>query len=53
MGPYNASEATRDPKLQKKAINYELKKARPAIEKVGCPLLDQLSTNVRPKERTL
>lgn len=53
MGRYNASESTRDPKLQKKASNYELEKARPAIEKVGCPLLDQLSTEVRPRERTL
>ena len=31
-GRYYASEATRDPKLQKKAINYTLNKARPVIE---------------------
>lgn len=26
MGRYNVSESTRDPKLQKKASNYELEK---------------------------
>ena len=43
-GRYYASEAMRDPSLQKKAINYGMKKARPAIDKVGRELLDQLST---------
>ena len=33
-GRYYASEATRDPKLQKKAINYTLDKARLVIQKV-------------------
>ena len=50
-GRYYASEAMRDPKLQKKAINYTLDKARPAIEKVGSELLHQLSTKVRPNQR--
>ena len=47
-GRYYASEAMRDPKLQKKAINY---KARPVIQKVGSEMLDQLSTKVRPNQR--
>ena len=50
-GRYYASEAMRDPKLQKKAINYTLNKARPVIEKVGSEMLDQLSTKVRPNRR--
>ena len=50
-GRYYASEAMRDPKLQKKAINYTLDKARPAIQKVGSEMLDQLSTKVRPNQR--
>ena len=41
----------RDPKLQKKAINYTLSKARPVIEKVGSEMLDQLSTKVPPNLR--
>jgi len=50
-GRYYASEAMRDPKLQKKAINYTLNKARPVVEKVGSEMLDQLSTKVRPNRR--
>ena len=50
-GRYYASEAMRDPKLQKKAINCALNKARPVIEKVGSEMLDQLSTKVRPNLR--
>ena len=45
-GRYYASEAMRDPKLQKKAINYTLNKARPVIQKVGSEMFDQLSTKV-------
>ena len=51
-GRYYASEAMRDPKLQKKAINYTLDKARPVIQKVGSEMLDQLSTKVRPTNVT-
>ena len=43
--------AMRDPKLQKKAINYTLDKARPVIQKVGSEMLNQLSTKVRPNQR--
>ena len=50
-GRYYASEAMRNPALQKKAINYGMKKARPAFDKVGRELLDQLSTKLRPKGR--
>ena len=50
-GRYYASEAMRDPKLQKKAINYTLNKAHPVIENVGSEMLDQLSTKVRPNQR--
>ena len=39
----------RDPKLQKKAINYALDEALPVIQKVGSEMLDQLSTNIRTK----
>ena len=35
-----------EPALQKKA-NYDMRKARRTIEKVGSQLVDQLSTNVR------
>jgi len=45
---YYASEAMRNPALQKKRLNYNMKKARPAIEKVGRELLDELSPKVRP-----
>ena len=47
-GRYYASEALRDPNLQKKAINYTLDKARPVFQKVGSEMLDQISTKVRP-----
>ena len=45
-GRYYASEALRDPNLQKKAINYTLDKARPVFQKVGSEMLDQISTKV-------
>lgn len=50
-GRYNASETMRNPRLQKKAINYTLNKAQPAFQKVGSELLDQLSTKVRPNKK--
>jgi len=43
-----ASEFMRDPKLQKKAIYYGIKKATPVIQKVGSEVINQLSTKVRP-----
>ena len=48
---YYASEAMRNPKLQKKAIDFALEKATPFIEKSGNEALDQLATKVRPKKK--
>jgi len=45
MGRYYASEAMRNPKLQKKAIDYALSKATPFFQKTD--MLDQLSTKIR------
>ena len=41
----------RNPRLQKKAINYTLNKALPAFKKVGSELFNQLSTKIRPNKR--
>ena len=50
MGRYYGSEALRNPKLQKKAIDYALNKLSPMIQNVGSQALDQLSTKIRPKK---
>ena len=50
-GRYYASEALRNPQLQKKAINSGVHKATPLMVRVGSELLDQLSTKVRPNIR--
>ena len=50
MGRYYGSEALRNPKLQKKAIDYALDQLNPMIQNVGSQALDQLSTKIRPKE---
>ena len=50
-GRYYASEALRDPNLQKKEINYTLDKARPVFQKVGNEMFDQISTKGRPNRR--
>ena len=47
-GRYYASEFMRDPKSQKKAIDYALKKGTPVIQQVGSQAINQLSTKVRP-----
>ena len=49
-GRYYASEAMRNPKLQKKAIDFALDKLNPMIQNVGSEALNQLSTKVRPKK---
>ena len=41
----------RNPKLQKKAIDFAFEKATPFIQKSGSEALDQLSTKVRPNIR--
>ena len=51
MGRYYGSEALRDPKLQKKAIDYALDKLNPMIQNVGSQALDQLSTKIRPNRK--
>ena len=51
MGRYYGSEALRNPKLQKKAIDYALDKLNPMIHNVGNQALDQLSTKIRPKKK--
>ena len=50
MGRYYGSEALRNPKLQKKAIDYTLDKLNPMIQNVGSQALNQLSTKIRPKK---
>ena len=51
MGRYGASEALRNKKLQKKAVNYGLSKLTPFIEDTAGKAMDQLSTKVRPKKK--
>ena len=51
MGRYYTSEMLRDPKLQKKAIDYALDKLNPAIHNVGSQTLNQLSTKIRPNKK--
>ena len=51
MGRYYTSEALRNPKMQKKAIDYALDKLNPMIQNVGSQALDQLSTKIRPKKK--
>ena len=48
---YYGSEAMRNPKVQKKVINYTLDKSRPVIQKVGSEMFDQLSSKIRPNQR--
>ena len=50
MGRYYESEALRNPKVQKKAIDYALDKLNPMIQNVGSQALDQLSTKIRPNK---
>ena len=50
MGRYYGSEALRNKKLQKKAIDYALDKLNPVIQNVGSQALNQLSTKIRPKK---
>ena len=50
-GRYYASEAMRNPKLQKKAIDFALDKLNPIIKNVGSQALNQLSTKFRPKKK--
>ena len=51
MGRYYGSEALRNPKLQKKALDYALDKLNPMIQNVGSQAFDQLSTKIRPNRK--
>ena len=46
-----AVRALRNPKLQKKAIDYALDQLNPMIQNVGSQALNQLSTKIRPKKK--
>ena len=50
MGRYYGSEALRNPKIQKKALDFALDQLRPMIHNVGSQALDELSTKIRPKK---
>ena len=50
MGRYYGSEALRNPKLQKKAIDYAMAELNPMIQNVGSQALNELSTKIRPKK---
>ena len=52
MGRYYGSEALRNPKLQKKAIDYALDKLNPMIQNVGSQALNQLSTKYDQRKTT-
>ena len=51
MGRYGASEALRNKKLQKKAVNYGINKVTPFIQDSVGIAMDQLSTKVRPPQK--
>ena len=50
MGRYYGSEALRNPKIQKKAIDLALDHLKPMLQNVGSEALDQLATKIRPKK---
>nr|DAC81287.1 TPA_asm: PLA2X [Corynactis coral adintovirus] len=49
LGRYGASQALKNPRLQKKAIDYTLDKLTPMIQNVGSQAMNELSTKVRPR----
>ena len=51
MGKYGASEALRNKKLQKKAVNYGINKLTPFIQDSVGTAMNQLSTKIRPKKK--
>ena len=51
MSRYGASELLRDPKLQKKAVDYGMKKLSPFAYDPAGKALDQLSTKIRPNKK--
>ena len=51
MGRYGASELLRNKSLQKKAVDYGMKKLSPFVVDTVGSAMDQLSTKVRPKNQ--
>ena len=51
MGRYGASELTRNKDLQKKAVNYGMKKLSPFIQGTVGSAVDELSTKVRSNKK--
>ena len=51
MGRYGASELLRNKNLQKKAVDYGMKKLSPFFVDTVGSAMDQLSTKVRPKNQ--
>ena len=51
MGRYGASEALRNKKLQRKAVNYGINKLTPLIQDSVGAAMEQLPTKVRPKQK--
>ena len=50
MGRYYGSEALRNPKIQKKAIDFALDHLKPMLQNVGKEAMEDLSTKLRPKK---
>ena len=50
MGRYYGSEALRNPKIQKKAVDLALEHLKPMLQNVGKEGLNELSTKIRPKK---
>ena len=51
MGRYGASELMRNKDLQKKAVNYGMKKLSPFVVNTVGSAMDELSTKVRPDKK--
>ena len=51
IGRYGASDALRNKKLQRKAVNYGMSKLTPFIQDSVGSAMEQLSTKVRPKKK--
>ena len=51
MGRYGASELMRNKNLQKKAVDYGMKKLSPFIQDTVGSAMDELSTKVRPDKK--
>ena len=53
MGRYEASEALRNKKLQKKAVNYGINKLTPFIQDSVGSAMEQLSNKIRPPQKNI